>query len=76
MKCVMKGMYNADYNESEVRRVLMNSSEYISIEESRNRLLSSNACKCLYDFDSELWKEGPDYFLDYYRRSEKNLRCK
>ena len=31
--------------------------ENISIEESRNRLLSSNACKCLYDFDSELWKE-------------------
>ena len=50
--------------------------ENISIEESRNRLLSSNACKCLYDFDSELWKEGPDYFLDYYRRSEKNLRWK
>ena len=50
--------------------------ENISIEESRNRLLSSNACKCLYDFDSGLWKEGPDYFLDYYRRSEKNLRCK
>jgi len=25
---------------------------------------------------SELWKEGPDYFLDYYRRSEKNLRWK
>ena len=50
--------------------------EKIAIEESRNRLLSSNACKCLYDFDSELWKEGPDYFLDYYRRSEKNLRCK
>ena len=50
--------------------------ENISIEESRNRLLSSNACKCLYDFDSGLWKEGPDYFLDYYRKSEKNLRCK
>lgn len=31
--------------------------ENISIEESRNRLLSSNACKCLYNFDSGLWKE-------------------
>ena len=42
----------------------------ISIEESRNRLLRSNACKCLYDFDSGLWREGPDYFLDYYRSFE------
>ena len=47
--------------------------ENISIEESRNRLLSSNACKCLYNFDSGLWKEGSDFFLDYYRRSEQKV---
>lgn len=49
----------------------MAAEDNISIEESRNRLLSSNACKCLYDFESGLWKEGPDYFLDYYRRYEQ-----
>ena len=43
----------------------------ISIEESRNRLLSSNACKCLYDFESGMWMEGSDYFLDFYRRYEE-----
>ena len=44
--------------------------ENISIEESRNRLLSSNACKCLY---SGLWKQGSDYFLDYYRKSDPKV---
>ena len=46
----------------------MAAEDNISIEESRNRLLNSNACKCLYDFDSRLWMEGPDYFIDYYRK--------
>ena len=54
----------------------MAAEDNISIEESRNRLLSSNACKCLYDFDSGLWMEGPDYFLDYYRRHEQKATCK
>ena len=44
----------------------------ISIEEARNKLLSSNAYKCLYNFDSGMWMEGSDYFLDYYRRFEQN----
>ena len=44
--------------------------ENISIDEARNKLLDSDACKCLYDFDSKLWMEGSDYFLDFYRMIE------
>lgn len=54
----------------------MAAEDNISIEESRNRLLSSNACKCLYNFDSGMWMEGPDYFLDFYRRFEGKSKSK
>ena len=48
--------------------------ENISIEEARNRLLGSKAYDCLYDLESNLWMEGPDYFLDFYRIVEENNR--
>ena len=50
--------------------------ENITIEEARNKLLSSKACECLYNFDSGLWKEGPDYFLDFYRKVENSKSAK
>ena len=42
--------------------------EGISLGEARNRLLQSKAYTCLYDLESGLWKEGPDYFRDFYRQ--------
>ena len=42
----------------------------ITKAEARDRLLESKAYNCLYDFDSGLWKEGPDYFIDFFRRIE------
>lgn len=48
--------------------------EGISIAEARDRLLVSKAYKCLYDPDSNLWMEGPDYFLDFYRRMEQRKK--
>ena len=47
----------------------MASAENISIEESRNRILESKAYECLYDFDTEMWKEGPDYFRDFMKKN-------
>ena len=44
--------------------------ENISIEEARNLLINSKAYNCLYAPDSNLWMEGPDYFLDFFRRIE------
>ena len=45
--------------------------EGISIAEARDRLLESKAYECLYNPDTNLWMEGPDYFLDFYRRMEE-----
>ena len=46
--------------------------ENITPAEARNELLNSKAYECLYNFDSLLWMEGSDYFLDYYRKNEKS----
>jgi len=45
--------------------------ENISIEESRNRLLSSNACECLYNFDSGLWKDPTIFWTTIGNPSKK-----
>ena len=42
--------------------------EGISKAEARERLVTSRAYQCLYDFDSKLWMEGPDYFRSFYRQ--------
>ena len=44
-----------------------------SIDSVRSELICSDAFEALYDFDTGLWQEGPDYFLSYYGRTE---RCK
>ncbi len=44
----------------------------VSISEARDRILESKACECLYDFESKLWAEGPDYFRCFYERVERN----
>ena len=43
----------------------------ISITDARDRILNSKAYSCLYDFETNLWQEGPDYFLDFFRRLEE-----
>lgn len=43
---------------------------HISLEEARNKALESKAYECLYDFDTGMWMEGPDYFRDLLRKSE------
>lgn len=42
----------------------------ISVSEAREKLLNSRACELLYNFETDLWKEGPDYFRDFYRKLE------
>ena len=42
--------------------------EGISLEEARNIILESKAYECLYDFETGMWKEGPDYFRDILRK--------
>ena len=45
--------------------------DHISLPEARNRILNSKAYSCLYDFKIDLWQEGPDYFLDFFRGLEQ-----
>lgn len=39
----------------------------ITQAQARDRILNSKAYECLYDLDSRLWMEGPDYFIGFYR---------
>ena len=43
---------------------------HIHLEEARNKVLESRAYECLYDFDTGMWMEGPDYFRDLLRTTE------
>lgn len=46
--------------------------ENLSIHNARKRLLESSACESLYDAETELWQEGPDYFRDFYQTTIKS----
>ena len=39
-----------------------------SEDEVRSEIISSRAYEALYDFDTGLWQEGPDYFVDFFLR--------
>ena len=47
----------------------------IPLGEARNRILMSKACESLYNFTSQLWMEGPDYFLAFYDTIEKKQQA-
>ena len=40
--------------------------ESITISEARTKIIRSKAFKALYDYETNLWQEGPDYLLSYY----------
>lgn len=42
--------------------------EGISWQETRHKILNSEAYKAIYDFETGLWETGPDYFRDFYQR--------
>ena len=42
--------------------------EGISKAEARNAFLNSDAYDSLYDFDTKLWMEGPDYYREFCRK--------
>ena len=44
--------------------------EKITEGQARNRIISCGAYDCLYNFDSGLWKEGPDYFRFFVKELE------
>ena len=38
--------------------------------EIRKALMTSEAYDGLYDYDTGLWREGPAYFIDFYKEIE------
>ncbi len=50
----------------EAVETLCKARENISYEEALLRFTSSRAYEALFDFDTEIWKEGSDYLLSLY----------
>ena len=46
--------------------------EHRDIASVRRELICSGAYEALYDFETDLWQEGPDYFYYFYQTLEKN----
>ncbi len=44
----------------------------ISIEEALTVFVSTPIYNAIFDFDTELWKEGPDYILDLFEKQVSN----
>lgn len=42
--------------------------EGIILQEARNKIINSKAYAALYDFETGLWENGPDYFRDFFQR--------
>ena len=46
-----------------------------SIAQIRNEIIESGAYEALFDFDTGLWKEGPDYFTAFYLEMKNKKSC-
>ncbi len=47
---------------------------HISYEEAFVEFASSNTYKELFDFDSLLWTQGPDYLIDIYEAELRHIQ--
>lgn len=43
-----------------------------TVSEVRNEFIESGAYDALYDEETGLWTQGPDYFIDYFEQLNKN----
>lgn len=41
----------------------------ITWQEARRKIINSNAYAALYDLETGLWGNGPDYFRDFYKKT-------
>ncbi len=46
----------------------------ISIDEALTWFSSTQVYNALFDFETSLWKEGPEYILDLLQKSNQGLK--
>ena len=44
--------------------------EHISFIQAQNKIITCGAYDCLYDFETGLWMEGPDYFRYFVKEMD------
>lgn len=56
-----------------MKRMLVKYAEHqnISFEEAMMMFTASSAYDILFDFETGIWKEGPDYLMQLFEESEK-----
>ena len=59
---------------ADVKSEDMADEEGITRAEARDAILNSDAYEDLYNFDTRLWMEGPDYFRAYYQKTKEAAR--
>ena len=42
-----------------------------AISDVRDEVIESGAYDALYDFDTGLWTQGPDYFIDFFLKMKE-----
>lgn len=42
-----------------------------SVSDVRDEIIESGAYDALYDFDTGLWTQGPDYFIDFFLKMKE-----
>lgn len=47
----------------------MTGEDGITWQEARSKIINSNAYTALYDLETGLWGNGPDYFRDFYKKT-------
>jgi len=47
---------------------IYSSNQGVTLDEALERFSSSVVYDALFDFETGLWKEGPDYILDLFQR--------
>ena len=44
---------------------------HLPVSEVRDQMIESGAYDALYDFDTGLWTQGPDYFIDFFLKMKR-----
>ena len=63
-----------EYSALTIMRLMLNDyakSEHISFDEAMYRFTTSTAYIALFDYETGLWREGPDYLRSFWQKCEE-----